>query len=103
MYKRKTINSMKSTPVVPIIVEEFEYSTLYKPFSYYVNGGDDPTGENMDLSNPTVGDTPEDIQAFVGVDAFADPRTNYFDVVEQVGIEKAQAAIDAKNAGEKIE
>ena len=68
-----------------------------------MNGGDDPTGENMDLTNSTVGDTPEDIEAFAGVDAFADPRTNYFDIVEQVGVEKAQAARDAKNAGEKSE
>lgn len=95
IYKRVCVPS--------ITIKEFESPTTYHPFSYYLNGGSDPTGEQLDMTQPTFGDTAEDLAGRVGVDAFADPRTNFFDVVEQVGVENANKASDAMKAGEASE
>lgn len=102
MYNRnRRIYDRMPLPSIP--VENYETSNTYHPFSYYLNGGSDPTGEQLDMTNPTVGDTADDIAARLGVDAFADPRTNFFDVVEQVGIENALKAAEALKSGETPE
>lgn len=89
--KRLIRESRKYDVQVP--VEPFECDHYYKPLSYYFNGGSDPTGEHTDLSHPTTYDLPEIISAEnAQVDAFADPRTSFFDIVDQVGIDRANKA-----------
>lgn len=98
MYPKRTINSQRRYNVhVP--TKAFECDHYYKPFSYYLNGGSDPTGEHTDMSGRPSFDTDEAITAGASVDAFADPRTNFLDLVEQVGAETASASAESVDAG----
>lgn len=100
MYTRRKIKHSKafSVPVMP--VSEYECDHSYHPLSYYLYGGADPTGEHLNLDRPTISDTSEDLASGCTVDAMCDPRTNYFDLVEQVGVKNAEKAFSSVKAGE---
>lgn len=101
MYPQRTIRSERKYDV-SVPVKPFECDHYYKPFSYYLNGGSDPTGEHTDMSGRPSFDAEEHIAAGAGVDAFADPRTNFFDLVEQLGTEAAQSTADKIDAGQTV-
>lgn len=101
MYKKINIRQARKSAIPSVPVSEFECDHTYKPFGYYVNGGSDPTGENTDMTGAPSCDSVEDISSGASVDAFADPRTNFFDVVEQIGFDNAKSSSDALSAGEK--
>lgn len=100
MYKKETIRSrVKNVSNVPVTPFECDHS--FKPFSYYLNGGNDPTGEHTDLScNPSF-DSAEDIANNCPADGFSDPRVGFFDIVEKIGFERANSISNAVDAGEK--
>lgn len=100
MYNRKRRIYDRAIVVPEIDIAPYDATEPFHKFSYFVNGGSDPTGQNTDMTNVTVGDTPEDIAAGLPVDAFADPRTNMFDVIEQIGVENASKAIESAQSGE---
>lgn len=100
MYRRKSIRQIRSAKVPAIPTIPYECDHRYHPLSYYLNGGADPTGEQTDMSRVTTSDSAEDIANGCGVDARCDPRTNMFDIIEDVGVKNAQKAVEATNAGE---
>lgn len=100
-YKRIKIRELqKNIPAVP--VKEYESSTDWKPFSYYLNGGIDPTGEHTDLTHEKSFD-PDVVlnDPTLGVDALCDPRTSFFDLVERGGVKRANKATEAVATGAK--
>lgn len=103
MYTKRKIKDSKRYSVPAIPEHEFECDHSYHPLSYYLYGGADPTGEHLNLDRPTISDTPEDLSAGCAVDAMCDPRTNYFDLVEQVGVKNAEKASASVKAGETEE
>ncbi len=102
-YKLKSLKESRKVNIGNVPCNEFECDHLWKPFGYYLNGGNDPSGEHLALDGSPSCDSIEDIDAGCTVDAFADPKTNFFDIVEQVGFDKANKSTDAINAGEKEE
>lgn len=103
MYIRRTICSTRKVCKTTIPVKPYECDHSYHPLSYYLYGGADPSGEHLNLDRPTISDTPEDLSSGCTVDAMCDPHTNYFDIVEQVGVKNAEKASASVKAGETEE
>lgn len=97
MYKK---NRKRAFNVPSLPVQEYECDHSYHPLSYYLNGGCDPNGEHLNLDAPTISDSVEDLESGCAVDAMCDPRTNYFDIVEQVGVQNAEKASSSAKSGE---
>lgn len=100
MYKRRKIKDSRRIEIPAFPVDEYSCDHDYHPLSYYLYGGSDPTGEHLNFDNPTISDTPEDLASGCNVDAMCDPRTSYFDLVEQVGVKNAEHASASVKAGE---
>lgn len=85
---------------VPILDRSFvTYPGQYRPFSYFVLGGTDLSGESLALNGDAMFDTDEEIDSGVGVDASCDPRISKFDIAEAAGIsafEKVQQEAEGK-------
>lgn len=97
MYKR--INTKRTgfvPPVMPAV--EYECDHSYHPLDYYLKGGPDPNGEHLNFDNVTHSDSAEDLAAGCRVDAMCDPHTNYFDIVEHIGVENANKVSESAKA-----
>ena len=71
----------------------------YKPFSYYVLGGIDVSGDSMNLSGNPESDSADDLSSASGAGAGYDPRVSGFDIAEESGVEAYQEAlVKAKTA-----
>lgn len=97
MYRKRFIAPRKGAEV-----EHYE-SQSYRPFSYYVLGGCDITGEHTALTNPTLHDNPEEVPDFSAPNALTSPRCGIMELTELLGAKKAQNAKDKSKAGEKTE
>ena len=103
MYRRRSIKQIQGANVPILPVSEFECDHSYHPLSYYLYGGSDPNGEHLNLDRPTISDTPDDLASGCKVDAMCDPRTNYLDLVEQVGVKNAEKAVSSAQSGKTEE
>ncbi len=103
MYKPNKIRTKYGVSPLPSVpVEEFECDHSYKPLSYYLLGGSDPTGEHTDLSATTYGEDAEYLASGEMLpDALCDVRTSNFDLFEQAGYEEAMAAAESAAQGKK--
>lgn len=66
-------------------------TTMYRPFSYFVDGGLDLTKTETDMRADVKFDSEEELgfgQTAVG----CDPRVGFFDIAEQFGTEVANEA-----------
>lgn len=99
MYKRFNLRQKETYNVPKVPVRPFDCDHEYKRFGFYLNGGSDPTGEHTAFTGNPSFDSPEVISSGVTVDAFADPKTSFFDVVEKMGVDKANNAADIVGNG----
>ena len=73
----------------------------YKPFSYYVLGGIDVSGDVLNLSGNPESDSAGDMESANGAGPGYDPRVSGFDIAEQSGIEAYQEAIERSRTAAK--
>lgn len=67
----------------------------YKPFSYFVLGGSDITGEHTNCTAPVINDTPEDL-ATRKPNMLCDQKTNFWTLSEHMSSRKARHPSTAK-------
>jgi len=70
----------------------------FRRLSYYIAGGIDPTGRALDTTQVSY-DSESDLGANCGVDALADPRVSFFDMVESVGKSVATDVLGSASSG----
>lgn len=101
MYVKKKFNFTE-----PIITTNVENMGSYKPFSYYILGGSDITGDGMRDTNEAVFEADEllDVDSEdLNSDGFTDPRVSFFDMLEAVTLDKdkGRSTIDNATSAEK--
>lgn len=74
---------------------------IYHPLSYYVAGGIDVDGSELRTDASISYDDSKDIDGGCSPDALCDPRTSYFDIVEELGAELAKAVTEDAAADDK--
>lgn len=67
-------------------------SSKYEPFSHYVLGGYDLTGEHTALTSNTSFDDDEVVNSLQGTDAMCEPRVSRLDLIESLGIDELEEA-----------
>lgn len=75
------------------ILEETSFSE-YHPLSYYILGGSDPTGRQLEETGDIGFDTNDAMDFGVSVDPLCDARTSMFDLIESLGTDGVQKAED---------
>ncbi len=76
-----------------------EKHVIYRPLSYYIAGGSDPTGQRLSETSEVGYDTDDPMDYGVACDGLCDPRTSMFDLIEQLGsqaVEKVEEYISAR-------
>lgn len=84
MYRSNKIES-KCNVVDSDCIERFETSA-YHPFSYYVLGGSDPTGDHLNMTADVSFDSDDAVNDVDAAPLFsAEPKANAMDVAEVLG------------------
>lgn len=103
MYPTKTRAPRALTTPREKSLQNFETSP-YKPFSHYVCGGFDATGEHTALTQTTTFDDDEIVVDDEATsDAMCEPRMSTLDLIEVLGIEAAEAAMAEQAKSDKKE
>lgn len=103
MYPVKTRSSRANTTPVDESLQNFETSP-YKPFSHYVCGGFDATGEHTALTQATTFDDDEIVVDDEATsDAMCEPRMSTLDLIEALGVEAAEEAMAEQAKSDKKE
>lgn len=95
MYRSKRLPARQAKNV-----GRYDSNTLYRPFSHFVLGGTDITGEHTSLTNPTIFDG-EDVADFAPPSALTSPRMGPLELAEFLGVKSAEDAIEKAKSGEK--
>lgn len=69
---------------------DFTNEKSYKSFGYYVLGGLDVTGEQLQLDADVSYDSDSDISSGCAVDALCSPNTSFMHIAESMGVETAE-------------
>lgn len=104
MYPKNTRKPNKAATPLSRSLQNFEESS-YQPFSHYVCGGFDATGEHTALTSSTSFDDDEVVHdEECTSDAMCEPRMSTLDLIERLGIEAAEEAqAEQAKADEKDE
>lgn len=103
MYPVRTRKPRTEATSLDESLQNFETSP-YKPFSHYVCGGYDATGEHTALTQTTTFDDDEIILDDEATsDAMCEPRMSTLDLIERLGIEAAEEAMAEKAKADKKE
>lgn len=83
-----------------IIAQDFpsKPTKVYKPFSHYVLGGSDLTGEHTDCTARVINDSPEDIANGCGTNSLCDPRVGFWEMARQIGATRSKKMITSKES-----
>lgn len=86
-----------------IIAQDFPSKPLkvYKPFSHYVLGGSDLTGEHTDCTARVINDPPDAIASGCGPNSLCDPRVGFWEMAQQIGATRSKKMATTKES--KIE
>lgn len=71
---------------------------VYKPFSHYVLGGSDLTGEHTDCTARIINDTPEAIASGCGPNSLCDPRVGFWEMAQEIGATRSKKMATTKES-----
>lgn len=94
MYKKRFRSSNR------IVAQDFPSKPIkvYKPFSHYVLGGSDLTGEHTDCTARVINDSAEDIANGCGPNSLCDPRVGFWEMAQQIGATRSKKMNTSKES-----
>ena len=88
-----------------------ESNIEFKPNSYFIRGGLDLEGDELDSSAQVFYDTEEELsevmqplaQGSITAAAISNPKIGFMEIAETLGIENAELAVEAVKRKDKVE